>query len=471
MKAKRSVLDVVIGAVAFVLVAAVARLRGQKPTQRQAVALVEHVEQRQDAQRGEVAQVLDHPAPLNATTSQVAFIHDEEGSPTRPRLLVGPVIDGGTSWVLMAPNGGWRGLVRDLRTRAKKGARVVELAGVGGQGIVEVELEQTKGALVLWTSGARIEIAGKRCEAQIEARAAWTEGPARWCSRVLPLVSWWLLGVEQGDEPGSGWAWSRSIGWRQARVEIAMDFVGWPFTADDHKAIVTKMLVQPVTQGGHCRAIEFGRRSGSGSSGNPVSGAIYDKGAALAVLRGDPPAGYVERLRAAGWDGEEALTRLELRVQGKALHLVDGSTGEVHDFTDPSTAASGEAIGKLATHALGSVWLADLRRGRAAQVRDNPVHPGWLAARAAASGGCEPVKLTRAVVQAEHKSVVEHARGRLLRAGIDVGVLEGAETAAEAGELALEVLAHQLGTAEARERLGASRARYRELLDAVREVE
>ena len=460
--------DILIRAVAFVWLAATGRRRHQVAANGGAgerVALVQHVETKPVAVVREVAQVQDHGEAPNATTNAVAFVPDDREAPTRPRLLLGPAVDGGTSWSLASPPGGWRGLVRDLRARAKRGAKAVELKGVGDGDVVEVALEQKGGALVLWASSARIEVAGKRVEVQLEARAAWTEGPARWAARVLPLVTWWLLGEEQGQRPGSVWSWLESVGWRQASVEIAMDFVGWSFAADDHKALVTKLGVRPWVQGGQCRAIEFGQRSR-----NPVSGALYDKGAALAVLRGDPPAGYIERLRAAGWDGEEALTRLELRLQGKALHLVDGATGEVHDFGRPTTAFDADAIGKLASHALAAVWMADLGRGNATQVRDNPVHPGWQVAREAAAGGCEPIKLTRAAVQAEHASVVTHARARLLRAGVDVGVLLGGEGIAQVGELAHEVLGQELGTVAAVERHTASRARYAELLAEIREV-
>lgn len=462
------VLDVIAAAVAFMWVRASARLSRASRVEVDALAFPASDDRGEVAQVEAVAQVQDHAEAPNATkvsnASGVAFVLDEGQGATRPRVLLGPVIDGGTTWSIDAPAGGWGSLIREIRTRVRRGAKVMELPSPGG-GSVEVSVELARGALVLWSSSARVEVHGKRAEAQIEARAAWTEGPARWCSRVLPLVSLWLLGVEQGEEPGSSWAWLESIGWRQASVEIAMDFTDWKFDADDHKAFVTKLAVKPWVQGGQCRAIEWGARSR-----NPSSGALYDKGAALAVLRGDAPAGYLEQLRAAGWDHEQTLTRLELRLSGKALKLLDPETGEVFDGTRPWTACDGEAIGRLATYALQAVWMADLRVGGAERARDNPVHPGWLAARAAALGGAEPIRLTRAAVEAEVGSVRAHARARLLRAGVDVGVLDGAKDIDGARRVALAKLAEDMAGGGAIERFGASRARYRELLEQVREV-
>lgn len=259
----------------------------------------------------EVAQVQDHVEAPNATSSAspvslvldhveassaspVALVLNEHNASTRPRLLLGPVIDGQTGWSITAPPGGWCPIVRKIRRQlGKKGAKVLELPSPGG-GKVEASVEMEDGNAVLWASDARIEIPGNYANVQILARAAWTEGPARWCARVLPLATLWLLGTVQSEEPdwtlienrepGPSWLWLDSIGWRQANVEIALDFVDWLFDADDHKSLVTKLKKYPIVQGEVCESINWGYRHK-----NLSSGSLYAKGLLLDVLRGDPP--------------------------------------------------------------------------------------------------------------------------------------------------------------------------------------
>jgi hypothetical protein len=148
----------------------------------------------------EVAEVRDHVEASNATgvsgPSAVSLVLNEDDGSTRPRLLLGPVIDGQTGWSITAPPGGWCPIVRSIRRQLHSKAKVLELPSPGG-GKVEASVEMNDGKVVLWASNARTEIQGNYAKVQILATAAWTEGPARWCARVLPLVTLWLLGTEQ----------------------------------------------------------------------------------------------------------------------------------------------------------------------------------------------------------------------------------------------------------------------------------
>lgn len=420
------------------------------------------------AQSRDHAQDQDHGdrstrGPNSADLSHAQSRGLDPGSP-RARLMGGPRIDGGTSWAIRAGPMGFR-CWRELVGAAKRGAGSVEWPDPWGE-VVVLALDRGSpgsGAFVLSTGRVRIEIRRRWAEVQITAEAAEVEGVESWYLREMPRATFWLLGAADCRGSEGSWVaeWVADLGVEQRRIEICLDVAGWQLAPGDERAMVSRSTIHT-----HWRSedvldgIDAGQRNAT-----PNSLSVYDKIAKLASQRGPERAALLRRWDDYGRELDEPVTRIELRLAGKALRLLT-EDGEQLDATHPGAALDGELLGLLWSDGLTRHWMADLSAGRS-QVRDNPPMPIWTEARAA-GGHVEAVRLRRDVAARQLEAIRRHALERLGRVGADVEqLLEGDGS----GAAVIDALDSLISSPGWDRDLARARARFADLLEQARGAE
>lgn len=407
---------------------------------------------------------------------------------TRDPVIYRRSLDGGTSWALDPPPGGFSILATLERALAAR-RKTLTLHDPRGSPVA-VTIQRKGRRLIVETSATRICVSSARAEVIVAAQAIETEGIVAWYLRALPLAVWWLLGedltsalcpacavhqsngcdrCDRGRRPWASW---RELadelarhGVEQHRIEQAADCGGLPLVPGIEDAFISDGLtVRPFVPRPGCRSgYEIGKRT------NPETLALYDKPWQMRA-KGQAREALLEAMAAAGWRPGMVWTRVEARSQGQGLILVqDGEV--VVDGRHPGAALDERVRGALWRRVLGRIWLSDTR-SQMARERDRPVSPLWQRLRDAAEPVLDDDSQTSMISRAAQRQLVsvrQCARERLGRAAIDVGVLAGGQSLDEVADLARVELEAQLVPALARERLLASRARYQALLDAVAE--
>jgi hypothetical protein len=172
---------------------------------------------------------------------------------------------------------------------------------------------------------------------QLKARGLWAEGYARMASRWLDLVLWWCTGRR------CTLAQAHSAGWKTTGIEVCSDFVGFDFSEDDRKAFVgfkASELVHQFSRDDSVETINIGTRA------SPVSLCLYDKDVQLVKEKGGDDSTYRAHHLAHGWNGIDPRRRVEFRLNGRALHLLDRDTGEVLDLRNPAVLADRDTLTK-----------------------------------------------------------------------------------------------------------------------------
>jgi len=354
----------------------------------------------------------------------------EDPDPSGARPLGGPRIDGGTSWVIMPRPGRDFACWGKLRVLADRGDRAVSWPSVTLDHDVDLVLDRGSpgsGSYVLSTGRVRIEIRRRHAEVQITAEAAEIEGVESWFARELPQAVWLLLGFDIHAEPLEDRSLAEVLaeyGVEQRRIEICLDVGGWQLTAGDERGLVSLAAkTSSWRNDGELDGFGAGQRSKT-----PNSLGVYDKLAKLGSQRSPARVALLERWRSEGWDGE-AVTRVELRLWGSALHLVGDDGGQL-DASRPGAALDRELLGRLWVDGLTRHRVVDLE-APAKRIRDRPDLAIWSRAREA-GGHVESGRLRRDVAARQLAEVRRHALARLGRVGAEVEVLlEGDGNGAE----------------------------------------
>lgn len=388
-----------------------------------------------------VAQRQDHSREGCATPAEEATEVAQPEKPNEPaaRLLGGPRIDGGTSWAVTAGPHGFR-CWPAVRAALKHEATALEWVDSFGE-LVSLAIDRGSpgsGRATLYTSRVRVEIAKGWAEIQITAEAAEVEGVDAWFDRELPRWMTWLgVEVEQVE---------------QKRLELCLDVAGWQLKAGDERAMVSAAAKTARWRGdGGLDGFGAGKRSST-----PSSLEVYDKLAKLGSQRAPAREALMARWAEAGREGDEPVTRVELRLQGEALRMV-AEDGKQLDATRPGAALDGELLGKLWADGLTKHRLVDVDSD-AKRVRDKPELELWARARAA-GGVVEAVKLRRDLAARQLDTTRSEAMRRLGRAGADVEVLLGGKGSGRLATGALRLLTTTWGPEVTR-----AQARYGDLL-------
>jgi hypothetical protein len=420
-------------------------------------------ESRTFAEPERVAQVLDHCGGDTRPAKVVAYpVEAKRGV----RVLRAKAIDGGTSWTIRPPPSGWPEVISRLRGHAKAGHRSCEVADQHGE-LVSLEIEWQRGELVVSTGMVRASIRTNGIELQVTALAVETEGLERWVMREVPRWVFWSRAVEldAGD-----WRMLERLladmgGFNQRRIEACTDMVGLPLHVDLAASIIARPDVTLHRRGDVWTGFDVGHRSS-----NEMSMGIYDKDGQLAACRGPEKSALLACMREAGLERGEDWTRIELRVWGDALVLIDPDTSEVIvDATGPLAAMHDEIVTLLWVHGLTKYWIADASGG-ARRMRDNPVLPAWVVARDAA-GYVQPFKARRSAERAQLDSITQHASDRLGQLLMDVEVIHGTQLVDQVGPRARAEVDRVLADPRALDRFRRARAKYSEIVINVGEVE
>lgn len=417
------------------------------------------------AQAEAVAQPQDHCPPATRRASVVA----PATNPKRDaRVLLGPRVDGSTSWEIAAPPRGWPPALARMRDLARQGKRSCEAIDQFGE-CVSLGLAWAKGSLIVQTGFVRVNlVANRHVELQVTALAVETEGLVSWTMREVPRWVWWATGLDVAGSSDWQQLEPRLVGLvEQRRIEICSDLVGLNL---EHRFSNGRGIEDALICGRSKVAPHVPRpgvRTGyliGGRRRNEWSAALYRKLLQLAACHGPEKGALLEHFRAAGWDGEEDITRIEMRPDGDALVLVDAQGEVLVNGKRPLAALHEGVVQALWHHGLGKIWIADLDRG-AVRERDNQVWAPWQVARDAARN-VQPFRARRAARRAQFASVEKHVVERLEQALADIEVLRGTQLFEDVGPVATAEVERALSSPNARDRFTRATARHGDLVRA-----
>jgi hypothetical protein len=326
-----------------------------------------------------------------------------------PRVgcIAGPTIDGGTTLALEAPSDRWHPELARAVARARSGEFApAVLRGPDGQRLAfEV---RAIGRHVSFIGGdAQVDIYPRTGLVLVRASAEglWTQGYARWANDWIDRMSFLAL------ESRANVATARELGWKVRNVEVCADFTGLVFFETDVKCFTGPRRARRIDSGGFrpdgtVETIELGKRAR-----NRIAVETHDKTAWLRK-RGDgkPEASmYAPTWRAGGWDGCNAVRRVEVRGHGRALKLRTRSGDVRVDLTDPAALLDATALAAFWRHATTTSRLAVSGRSR---LRRAAVDPRWLAVSSAGGTGPSP----RLTVAPDPEACVLAAAARARRA-------------------------------------------------------
>lgn len=187
------------------------------------------------------------------------------------------------------------------------------------------------------------------CRIQVKAREVYADGLGLWMRRWLGLWGWILKGkwCRTDELHDQGWNcsyWHLNSDFADLHVE-ALDlwfFQGWRGGSQNAKD--RRLDQDSKLKKAHPYFTES-LYLGQGNSDATIL--IYRKSEQLRSAKEVEPAHslYAPLWRENDWDGEENITRVELRLRKKGLQYVDPRTRElVYDFRDPAMLLNEEAV-------------------------------------------------------------------------------------------------------------------------------
>ncbi len=383
----------------------------------------------------------------------------------RAQCIAALIIDGGTRFALEFDVGGMIPdlveLVDELRrptsvdTDERERRQGGTIRALPVPVVADEQLDDNVAAIVT-TSGSRkqyvtfyvtdrarisINVEAGTCKMQLKARELWALGYERAAALWLARVGYMLTG--QWCELAT----SHDFGWRTTGLEICSDFIGLPLYRED-----AGRFVGAYKQGDTHKRIDcFGGVGDSaetisiGSRNSDMQVVLYDKDKQLAQEKGGDDSIYRSTHEAHGWDGEAERTRVEYRLRGRGLQIVDRDTGEMWDFRDPATAAGTEALRYLWAYVSQKKRLVDPEGYEHLPVHRCPTQDRWL--QVARVADLEHVDLrglrqARVVQTDTYNERVKRAAAKASHALIQVAALAGQiDATAEQIELDLPLVA------------------------------
>lgn len=379
----------------------------------------------------EPALIQDHP-DRRARQLPAALVDGDE----RELVALRHAVDGGTAVDIVGPASGFM-LYRDLAKAYASGERHARVEGASWT------LDREKGALVLRTGLARVDLYKSRAKLSITALAAEVEGVDEWWCREVPRWLRALMGLEVeadlDDLDGLDRELAGIVVWRV--LEQAIDLMGLTITREMQSELVTRSHVQAHSRApGEVHALDVGTRR------SPWSLGIYQRIKRLDANRQAERVAYYDQLIAGGWDGESEVVRVEPRRQRKGLRLerVDGS---VLDATTATAGRRPELLQELFADSLNRVWRAEpgaaaRAHAEGARLRDCPECPKWTRLRELATGGAPRQRYTQAARARQRAELLHHNVGRMVAAAASVEVLGRGDGD---GELAVRTLRGRVG--------------------------
>ncbi len=181
---------------------------------------------------------------------------------------------------------------------------------------------------------------------QLKAKGLWAHGAG--ADGYTLMAGYWMRELHRmftGVDPANIF----HAGWKMTGLELCRDFAGLEFVRSDAGNFIGARLngddgERITVWGGEGDAVEtinVGRRS------SPISVCIYDKRAQIEAAKGGDGSTYESTHKHFGWDGDEKITRVELRFSGPGLCWEDKECGEILDFANPGTACDQAALDRL----------------------------------------------------------------------------------------------------------------------------
>lgn len=261
------------------------------------------------------------------------------------RVLVGARPDAGTTLRLDAPARGWAAWVNKDRDDGQWLDALGKTVMVGLRGsppdIVELRAHGQM-RLLIWDDHAELVVGSRALDT--------LGGITGWAREWLTWASAWLLGVELDRERVLEAA--DELGWYPTAVDLASDLAGWGPLLDEHQdpdRWTQQTVPLPVPAGqGKLASLQLGEKCS-----NPLSVYGYDK--TRWAERTGRGVAWLERMRQAGRQPDEAVWRWELRLRGDALQLRKRGDDEILvDFRKCATLADQAAIARAWTYAFGN---------------------------------------------------------------------------------------------------------------------
>lgn len=266
---------------------------------------------------------------------------------------------------------------------------------------------------------------------QAKAKALWGYGWETWVTRWAGLVSWWV-GEDLREASDA-----HRLGWRVTGIELCSDFVRVPIYLEDLNLVLAPGVPTrkafpgksyrprdsaPESRGGfesseagEIETLNIGKRSSN------VSWCLYRKTTQILAAKDGDASTYSPMWKAMGWDEEEEVTRVELRLCKRALVQLDEETGEQLDLRDPAN---------LTHENLARVWASHTSKYRiivqhgSTRRRRRATDPRWKVVQSVSSLSCE-LKQDRSVSQATWREATLRAAKSGLRAMQRLAALHG----------------------------------------------
>lgn len=341
------------------------------------------------------------------------------------RCLVGLQLDGGTRvcrpFEVSAVRPAFAAVLKELqRERSReevvadraRGGRFAELP-VAGRPLAEVlvrgELRERIDFHIRDVVYLVVDLRGVRGpEIRLEFKAK-----TLWRPDAEAEVLWWINAVQEmiGEAPVSfkigedGKSVALRAGWRVSNVEICSDFQGIGWDRRDVARLVTPARMRKGTYARtfgpgkeRLETIEIGRRNDSN-----ISICLYDKTRQIEAAKGGDASTYEAAWREGGWDGRRNVSRAELRLKNRGLHLFDPETGEDFGLRDPAALFDRKALQAAWAHATDVIRFVLPNRTRMERAEDDP---RWTVVRGAAQ--CPPRRLQQAreIQEATHQEAI-----------------------------------------------------------------
>ena len=284
----------------------------------------------------------------------------------------------------------------------------------------------------------RLDLNRKSADLQLKAKALWGYG-------YQTLASWLILAFHRelfdGREsrlsaldPRRVLPSARAAGWRVACVELCIDGVGLNWLRSDAANFVGR------TKSGTMETRESDATSWGDSASTvaetiniarrkaPVSLCLYQKSRQIEQAKGGDRTIYAPTWKAHGWDGEEEVQRVEVRLNRWGLKIEDTASEKprVVDLEDPLTLASRKA--------LSIAWVYHLTAKRlvvrdSARIERCTTDPRWVVVQEWGNPPewfkAEEWRQRREVQRGAAKRIVERAESAIAKAPLRRAVAAG----------------------------------------------
>jgi len=351
---------------------------------------------------------------------------------------VSPVsVDGGTRFVIhlsdiFSPVPKWKAALLALETGALKQSIELPvsdaLAPLEAAPVADVVVSGAKRHILTFLvpdlAWFRFNTESRDLHLQLKAKGLWAHGAG--ATGYVLMAGYWLRELfrlfcgEFRDDVFRA-------GWKMTGLELCRDFVGVKFYRND-----AGHFVGAKTNGDEGRelvrcwgaedqeveTINIGRRTSN------LSLCIYDKLTQIDDVKNGDTSTYEAVWREMGWE-HERINRVELRLSNRGLSWEDKESGEILDFSDPSTAAF--------QHNLDSLWQLACHKRRlvvpntATRRERCDTDERWKKVMKLGAGAMSGEwRQTRQVQKDTHRVRLENARRDGLRAVARYGALQGA---------------------------------------------